>query len=85
MVRDSQRNGHHIKTGEKSPGQTVLVHGNQIAQVGADAQIQVPAGTRIVDGRNRFLIPGIWDFHVHAMRAPDRALPLLVEIQRLGK
>jgi imidazolonepropionase-like amidohydrolase len=68
----------NIKTGEKSAGQTVLVRGNQISQVGAGAQVQVPAGMRIVDGQNRFLIPGIWDFHVHATRAPDRALTLLV-------
>ena len=67
-----------IKSGNKSAGQTVLVRGNQIAQVGAAAQVQVPAGMRVVDGRNRFLIPGVWDFHVHAMRAPDRALTLLV-------
>src|SRR5688500_13123582 len=67
-----------VKTGEKAADQTVLVRGNQIAEVGAAAQIQVPAGVRVVNGQGRFLIPGIWDMHVHAMRAPDRALPLLV-------
>src|SRR4051812_7244437 len=67
-----------VKTGEKTPGQTVLVRGNQITQVGPAAQITVPAGSRTVSGDGRFLIPGIWDMHVHATRAPDRALPLLV-------
>ena len=67
-----------VKTGEKAIGQTVLVRGNQIAEAGPAAQVQVPAGVKVVSGQGRFLIPGIWDMHIHAMRAPDRALPLLV-------
>ena len=67
-----------VETGERSTDQTVLVRGNQIAEAGPAGQVQVPAGARIVDGSGRFLIPGIWDMHVHALRAPQRALPLAV-------
>jgi imidazolonepropionase-like amidohydrolase len=67
-----------VRTGEKSAGESVLVTGNLIRQVGAAAQVQIPAGMKVVDGQGRFLVPGIWDMHIHAMRAPDRALPLLV-------
>ena len=43
--------------------QSVLVIGNRIAAVGKD--IQVPASATVVDGRGKFLIPGLWDMHVH--------------------
>ncbi len=45
--------------------QTVIVRGERIATVGSSATTSVPAGARIVDARGRFLIPGLWDMHVH--------------------
>ena len=46
--------------------QSVVVRGNRIAEVGPAATIRVPMGATIVDGRGKFLIPGLWDMHVHA-------------------
>lgn len=43
--------------------QTVLVHDGRIAAV-RDATEAVRAATT-VDGTGRYLIPGLWDFHVH--------------------
>lgn len=47
------------------PGQTVLVRDGHIAAVGADGSLPLPEGTEQLDGRNRFLMPGLWDMHVH--------------------
>lgn len=47
---------------EPRPHQTVLVVGERIAAAG---RIAIPRGARIVEGRGRFLIPGLWDMHVH--------------------
>ena len=44
---------------------TVVIRGNRIASVGT-ADSVAPADARIVDGRGKFLIPGLWDMHVHA-------------------
>ena len=44
-------------------GRTVLVRDGRIAGV-VDASQAVEA-TRVVDGTGRYLIPGLWDFHVH--------------------
>lgn len=44
-------------------GQTVVVQGDRITAVGPDAA--VPEGARVVDGSGRYLIPGLWDMHVH--------------------
>jgi imidazolonepropionase-like amidohydrolase len=46
--------------------QTVVVRGNRIVAVGRSGSIALPRGATIVDGRGKFLIPGLWDMHVHA-------------------
>jgi len=42
---------------------TVVVTGNRITAVGKTAS--VPQNARVIDGRGRFLMPGLWDMHVH--------------------
>jgi len=44
---------------------TVLVRGDRIAWVGRSSDARIPPGARRVDGRGRFLIPGLADMHVH--------------------
>ena len=74
----------NVETGERSAGQTVLISGNQISAVGPAADVQAPGGARVVDGQGKFLIPGLWDMHVHALRSPRRALPLAVASGHTG-
>lgn len=45
--------------------QTVIVQGNRIAAVGPAATAPAPPGALLLDGRGRFLVPGLWDMHVH--------------------
>jgi imidazolonepropionase-like amidohydrolase len=49
--------------GAVGPGMTVVVTGNRITAVGRNAA--VPAGAQVVDGTGKFLIPGLWDMHLH--------------------
>jgi hypothetical protein len=49
---------------------TVLVAANRITTVGDSATTAPPEGARIVDGRGKFLIPGLWDMHVHGTANP---------------
>jgi imidazolonepropionase-like amidohydrolase len=44
---------------------TVLVRDGRITAVGP--AVPVPAGTRIIDGSNKFLIPGLTDMHTHLL------------------
>lgn len=44
--------------------QTVLVENGVIAAVGRD--VRVPASARIIDGRGKFLSPGLADMHAHS-------------------
>src|SRR5262245_17575373 len=60
MVRDVR-----LFDGERvAEHRSVVVRDGVIAQVG-DANVSVPAGGRIVDGRGRTLLPGLIDAHVH--------------------
>lgn len=45
--------------------QTVLVRGGEIAAVGPADSIAIPKGAERVDGRGRYLIPGLADMHTH--------------------
>jgi imidazolonepropionase-like amidohydrolase len=44
---------------------TVLVEGKHIVQLGKSSEVQPPQGARIVAARGKYLIPGLWDMHVH--------------------
>lgn len=58
---------------------TVIVQDRRITTVGPAASVPVPTNARTIDGRGRFLIPGLWDMHVHADVPGSRAvLPLYV-------
>lgn len=47
------------------PDQTVIVRDGRIAEIGPASGITVPEGSRRIDGRGRYLMPGLADMHVH--------------------
>lgn len=47
------------------PHQTVILGGDRIDRTGPAASTPAPPGARVVDGRGKYLIPGLWDMHVH--------------------
>jgi imidazolonepropionase-like amidohydrolase len=47
------------------PEMTVVVQGNRIAEIGKSGEVQIPDDAQVVDGSGKFLIPGLWDMHVH--------------------
>ena len=44
---------------------TVVVVNRRIELIGTSGKTQVPKGAVVVDGTGRFLIPGLWDMHIH--------------------
>jgi len=53
------------ESGRQLPDRTVVIDHDTIASVGPAASVRLPNGTRVVDGRGKFLIPGLIDTHVH--------------------
>jgi imidazolonepropionase-like amidohydrolase len=60
------------------PDVTVIVVGNRITALGKSGKVRVPAGAQVVNARGKFLIPGMWDMHVHLAKAGENTLPLFV-------
>jgi imidazolonepropionase-like amidohydrolase len=47
------------------PGQTVVVRGDRIVELGPVASVKVPEGATRVEGKGKFLIPGLAEMHAH--------------------
>src|SRR5262245_31164268 len=58
------------------PHMMVIVAAGTIASVEPYQADRVPRGAQIVDARDKFIIPGLWDMHVHWY--DERFLPLFV-------
>jgi hypothetical protein len=60
------------------PDQTVVIAGGRITRVGRARSTSIPGGARVIEGRGKYLIPGLWDMHVHLGMTGRSALPALV-------
>lgn len=54
--------------------QTVVIRVDRIVGVGPSGSVTIPEGARRIDGRGKYLIPGLWDMHVHTTVPAGRAL-----------
>ena len=65
-----------VINGSLRSNQTVLVAGNRITAVGPADQVRIPDDADLLDATGGFLIPGLWDMHVHSVAnvAVDRSL-----------
>jgi imidazolonepropionase-like amidohydrolase len=45
--------------------QTVVVSAGRITAMGPSGTLRPPKDARVIDARGKFLIPGLWDMHVH--------------------
>jgi Amidohydrolase family len=56
-----------------SPHMAVFVQSGRIQAI-RPVSARAPGGFRVVDGHGRFLIPGLWDMHVHMSTRPSTPL-----------
>lgn len=64
-------------TGAKpEPNMTVVIENNHIASIGESPKVRVPRAAQVVNAKGKFLIPGLWDMHVHT--SDKRFLQLLI-------
>jgi imidazolonepropionase-like amidohydrolase len=53
-----------VRSGEIRRDSCVVVEGSHILSVGKDCGA-MPLSHRVINGRSKYLIPGLWDMHVH--------------------
>jgi imidazolonepropionase-like amidohydrolase len=47
------------------PDSAVVIHDGRIVAAGARAKVKIPKDASVVDGKGKFLLPGLWDMHAH--------------------
>jgi imidazolonepropionase-like amidohydrolase len=43
----------------------VIVVGDRIQTIGKTDKVKIPAGAEVIDATGKYLIPGLWDSHIH--------------------
>lgn len=59
------------------PNMTVVITGDRITAIGRTGRVRIPQGAKVIDASGKFLIPGLWDMHVHFTEI-ERSLPLFI-------
>lgn len=57
--------------------QTVLIAGDIITRIGSSADVLVPPGSFVVNGKGKYLLPGLCDMHAHLLNRSDAVLELV--------
>jgi imidazolonepropionase-like amidohydrolase len=74
------------ETGKETHDRTVIISGDKISEVRDTKGIKPAVGAKVVDASGKYLIPGLWDMHVHAVFAErlDSMFPTFVANGVLG-
>jgi imidazolonepropionase-like amidohydrolase len=65
--------------GPASSDTTVVISGKRIVAVGKTGKVSVPKNAEVVDATGKFMLPGLWDMHIHTpenKQAREIFLPL---------
>ena len=66
--------------GPAKPNMTVIIIGDRITTIGKTGEVAIPKNAQVIDGKGKFVIPGLWDMHVHTVigRLPELYFPLFI-------
>ncbi len=68
-----------VQKGSLLPDRTVIVQDGRVTYSGPGKRAPIPRGAHIVEGRGKYLIPGLWDMHYHFEGKPNvREFNLLI-------
>jgi hypothetical protein len=62
------------------PNMTVIVNGDRITKIAKTGEVAIPKNVPVIDGTGKFLIPGLWDMHVHTVLKglPETYFPMFI-------
>jgi len=64
--------------GQSRASQRLVIEGSRIAAVEEEGRGEVPANALLIDAAGKYVIPGLWDMHIHLYATKASALPALV-------
>jgi hypothetical protein len=59
-----------VAAGVAQPNQRVVIEGTRITSIAASGTSGAPPNATGIDGAGKYLIPGMWDMHVHVTGGP---------------
>jgi imidazolonepropionase-like amidohydrolase len=62
-----------VISGTTIPDSAIVIRGNRIVSIGPSSKVRTPRNARVIDARGKFVIPGLWDMHVHLFSNRDAA------------
>lgn len=69
-----------VSEGRTHRAQTVLIRDAKVAAAGRRRRISIPANARMINGRGRFLIPGLWDMGSFVLDGRANGVPGAFEL-----
>ncbi len=60
-------------TGKLMPAMSIAVEDGKITRIGRAGTLVAAKGVHTVDARGKFVVPGYWEMHAHAIDSTDRA------------
>ena len=62
------------------PNMTVIITGDRITTIAKTGEVAIPKNAQVINGTGKFLIPGLWDMHVHTVfkSLPETYFPMFI-------
>jgi len=62
------------------PNMTVVITGDRITTIAKTGEVAIPKNAQVINGTGKFLIPGLWDMHVHTVfkSLPETYFPMFI-------
>jgi imidazolonepropionase-like amidohydrolase len=62
------------------PHMIVITTGDRITKIAKTGEVAIPKNAQVINGTGKFLIPGLWDMHVHAVLKglPETYFPMFI-------
>ncbi|PWW36185.1 MULTISPECIES: amidohydrolase family protein [Paenibacillus] len=67
-----------VRSGKLTSDQTIIIKDNKISHIGNSSQTAIPDYAQVRDAKGQYVIPGLWDMHVHLEDNYKNAFPLFL-------
>ncbi|UKS25412.1 amidohydrolase family protein [Paenibacillus sp. HWE-109] len=67
-----------VRTGKLAERQTIIVTGSKISYIGSVEPASIPYDAQVRDISGQYVIPGLWDMHVHLNKYYEHAFPMFL-------
>ena len=64
-----------VKGSSVQSNMTVIIKGNRIISVEKSSKASIPQNALIIEASGKYLIPGLWDMHVHIFNNVSKSPP----------